>query len=315
MPQQTMNQSRVIDPILSTQARGFRQANLVGTVLFPLAPVPAYGGNVIEFGKEAFRLYNSKRAPGAATKRLDMGYIGRPYAIVPSALEAKVPRELMRDAAQVPGINLATRAVNTVLRALQLEHEVACATLATTLANYPVGNRVTLAGGTRWTQAGSTPVNDVMTGREAIRGNIGMYPNVLLLSARTFRALKTNQDILQRLSTSGTRVVTADLLAEIFEVDRVVIGAATTATGAADTLGDVWGNDAVLAYVAPDGGDLGNNAEEPAYGYTYHIEGMPAVEEPYWDNNARSWIYGVSFDNTPVLAGMAAGYLIKDAGL
>lgn len=314
MPQQTLNQTRVIDPILSNHARGFRQASLVGTVLFPLAPVPAYGGNVIEFGKESFRLYNSKRAPGAATKRLDMGYVGRPYAIVPSALEAKVPREQMRDAAQVPGINLATRAVNTVLRSLQLEHEVACATLATNVANYPSTNRVTLSAGTRWTQAGSTPVNDVMTGREAIRQNIGMYPNVLLLSARANRALATNPDILARLSTSGTRVVTAELLAQIFQVDRVVIGAATVATGAADTLGDVWGNDAVLAYVAPDGGDLGANNEEPAYGYTYHIEGMPSVEEPYWDNNAKSWIYGVSFDNTPVLAGMAAGYLFKEAG-
>lgn len=315
MPQQNLNQNRVIDPILSTQARGFKQANLVGRVLFPLAPVAAYGGQVIEFGKEAFRLYNTKRAPGAATKRLDLGHVGRPYTIVPSALEAKVPYELMRDATQVPGINLASRAVNTVLRAMNLEHEVACATAATTLANYPVSNRITLAGATRWTQAGSTPVDHVMTGREAIRQNIGMYPNVLLLSARTFRALKTNTDILNRLSTSGTRVVTADLLATIFEVDQVVIGAATVATGAADTLGDVWGNDAVLAYVAPDGGDLGANAEEPAFGYTYLIEGMPSVDEPYQDRNARSWIYGVTFDNTPVLAGMAAGYLIKDAGL
>lgn len=314
MSQLNLNQNRVVDPILTTQARGFRQANLVGRILFPLAPVPAYGGQVIEFGKEAFRLYNTKRAPGAATKRLDLGHVGRPYTIVPSALEAKVPRELMKDATQVPGINLAARAVNTVLRALNLEHEVACATAATTLANYPASNRVTLAGATRWTQAGSTPVDNVMIGREAIRQAIGMYPNVLLLSARTFRALKSNQDILSRLATSNTRVVTTELLAQIFEVEQVVIGAATVATGAADTLGDVWGNDAVLAYVAPDGGDLGANAEEPAYGYTYHIEGMPSVEEPYWDQNTRSWIYGVSFDNTPVLAGMAAGYLFKDAG-
>lgn len=314
MPQQNNNQARVIDPILSTHARGYRQGNLVGRALFPLAPVPAYGGQVIEFGKEAFRLYNSKRAPGAATKRLDLGYAGRPYSITPSALEAKVPRELMRDATQVPGIDLATRAVNTVLRSLQLEHEVACATLATTLTNYPTNNRVTLAAGTRWTQSTSTPVADVMAAREAVRSSIGMYPNLLLLSARTFRALKTNTDVINRLSANESKVVTTELLAQIFEVEQVVVGTATVATGSADTLGDVWGNDAVLAYVAPDGGSLGNNAEEPAYGYTYHIEGMPAVEDPYWDANTKSWVYGVSFDNTPVLAGMAAGYLFKDAG-
>ena len=46
----------------------------------------------------------------------------------------------------------------------------------------------------------------------------------------------------------------------------------------------------------------------------FGIEGMPLVEVPYWDNSAKSWIYGVSNDATPVLAGMAAGYLISGAG-
>lgn len=70
----------------------------------------------------------------------------------------------------------------------------------------------------------------------------------------------------------------------------------------------------ILAYVAPDGGDAGANAEEPSYAYTYAIEGMPSVENPYWDENSKSWIYGVSADEQPVLSGMTAGYLIKDAG-
>ncbi|HHA2602409.1 TPA: hypothetical protein ACOEOE_004596, partial [Stenotrophomonas maltophilia] len=62
------------------------------------------------------------------------------------------------------------------------------------------------------------------------------------------------------------------------------------------------------------GADVNANVEEPSYGYGYRIEGMPLVEVPYWDNSAKSWIYGVSNDATPVLAGMAAGYLISGAG-
>jgi len=78
-----------------------------------------------------------------------------------------------------------------------------------------------------------------------------------------------------------------------------------------DAFGDVWGNDVVLAYtnISSD-----PNVEEPSFGYTYAIEGHPLVEQPYWDPNSKSWIYGVSFDNTPVLSGITAGYLIQDAG-
>ena len=54
--------------------------------------------------------------------------------------------------------------------------------------------------------------------------------------------------------------------------------------------------------------------EEPSYGYGYRITGMPLVEKPYWDNNAKSWIYGVSNDCTPVLSGMTAGFLVQGAG-
>ncbi len=67
----------------------------------------------------------------------------------------------------------------------------------------------------------------------------------------------------------------------------------------------------VVAYVSqnPRG-----NAAEPSFGYTYAIDGMPSVESPYYENNAKSWIYGVSNDASPVLSGMTAGYLIQDAG-
>ena len=39
MPQQNPSQARQVDPILSRHARGYRQADHVGSKLFPLAPV------------------------------------------------------------------------------------------------------------------------------------------------------------------------------------------------------------------------------------------------------------------------------------
>lgn len=310
MSQMTPGQARVVDPILSTHALGYRNGNLVARSLFPIGFVAAYGGKITEFGAEAFKLYNSQRAPGTATKRIQFGYQGKPYAIVPSALEAVVPRELMRDASQVPGINLASRAVNTVLRSMNLEHEYNCAQLARTAGNYDTAHKVALTGTSRWTGAASDPSADVAAGKEAVRSSIGVYPNLAVVSAKAFAACQNNAKILDRIKYTSKDSVTAEILARLWGVAKVEVGEATVAD-ASSTLGDVWGNDVILAYtnISSD-----PNVEEPSYGFTYTIEGHPLVEQPYWDASAKSWVYGVSFDNQPVLSGITAGFLIQDAG-
>lgn len=310
--QMTPGQTRVVDPILSDHARGYRQAELVAPSLFPFADVSAYGGKVIEFGKESFKVYNSKRAPGTNTKRVRFGYEGKPYAIIPSALEVPVPRESMRDATAVPGINLATRAVNIALRSQLLEYEVDAAAIATAAANYDNNHKVALTGTDVWTNDASDPAGDIEAGKEAVRSSIGLYPNTLLLSAKAFSACKRNVKLIDRSANTGIRKVTLDLLRQIFEIENIVVGSGVVASDD-NTFGDVWGTSAVLAYVSP-GADVNANIEEPSYGYGYRIDGMPLVEQPYWDNSAKSWIYGVSNDATPVLSGMAAGFLIQGAG-
>ncbi len=310
--QMTPGQTRVVDPILSDHARGYRQAELVAPSLFPFADVSAYGGKVIEFGKESFKVYNSKRAPGTNTKRVRFGYEGKPYAIIPSALEVPVPRESLRDASAVPGINLATRAVNIALRSQLLEYEVDAAAIATAAANYDNNHKVALTGTDVWTNDASDPAGDIEAGKEAVRSSIGLYPNTLLLSAKAFSACKRNVKLIDRSANTGIRKVTLDLLRQIFEIENIVVGSGVVASDD-NTFGDVWGTSAVLAYVSP-GADVNANIEEPSYGYGYRIDGMPLVEQPYWDNSAKSWIYGVSNDATPVLSGMAAGFLIQGAG-
>ncbi len=318
MPQQNLAQTRVVDPILSTMARGYHQRNLIGRALFPFAPVGQYGGKIIQFGKESFRLYSSKRAPGANTKRLTFGHDGVPYSIVPSALEALVPRERMRDASVVPGIDLASRSVSTVLGALHLEHEYSCAQIARNLANYDANHKLTLAGAAKWTSATSTPIKDVMAAREAIRASVGVYPNTMEISATTLAALQSHPDLVGRTSNTSVRTVTLETLRQVFLIPTIVVGEAVVAD-AADAFGDVWGNDTILAYVPESGLDTagesyGGDIDQPSYGYTYVIVGHPMVETPYYDNNPKSWVYGVSFDNTPALTGMVAGFLLQNTG-
>lgn len=314
MTQQTLGQSRLIDPILTTHAQGYVRPGNVGRLLFPAATVAAYGGQVIEFGKESFRRYNTRRAPGSATKRVQFGYAGKAYAIVPNALEAVVPNENRNDAAVVPGLDLASDAVDGVLDVLELGHECESADLARDAAKYDANHKLTLVGADRWTNPTSKPTVDVSNGIEEIRSSIGVRPNLGIIPPSAFAALQFNESILERLKYTSSDSVTLELLARLWNLKQVVVGDAVVATGANDDFGDVWGHDVILAYVAPPTGGNRRNAARPSYGYTYTIAGMPNVRTPYQDENANSWIYQVASDQAPVLSGMTAGFLLKDAG-
>jgi hypothetical protein len=306
----TMNarQVRVVDPVLSTVARGFRPQELVGSILFPRVGVPVSGGTILEFGREEFRQYNLRRAPGGATKRLPMGYGSRPYALVQDAVDVPVPREYARDAQASLGLNLGTIATQKGMRTLMLALEVEQANLARNTASYALGNRVALGAGTRFSDTGVDPMTAMEAGKEAVRAAIGVYPNTICMGARVMSALRRNAAMLDRIKYTQRGVMTEEILAEVFEVERVVVGKGIT-VDQADVATDVWGTDVIMAYTAIGAVD---NAQ-PSFAYTYEMEGHPLVEQPYYDNTHKSWFYPVAYERAPVVVGSTAGYLIQTA--
>lgn len=308
MPQMNTAQIRVIDPVLATIAQGFRHPELVGHALFPRVPVQVSGGQILEFGKESFKLYSARRAPGSATRRIQFGYLGKSFALVQDALEAPVPIEHQRDASRIPGVDLGQRAVNTAMRSLSLTLENDQAQLATAAGSYDSAHKVALTGNDKWSDhTNSDPTAHIETGREAVRASVGIYPNTLVLSAQAFKAVKHHPKIVERFKYTGRDTLSTDLLASLWEIERVVIGRAVVSDDAG-SLSDVWGNNAILAYVPT----ASSGPEDPSYGYTYTMDGHPLVEQPYYDNNTKSWVYPVTYERVPVLSGILSGYLIQN---
>lgn len=314
MPQQSGSQVRVVDPVLSNFARGYGSQELIGTRLMPRVNVRLYAAKALQFGKEHFRLYNTSRAPGTRVARVQLGYSGDPYAIQPRDIEVPVPIEHMTDASNGPGVDLGSQAAFGGQHILDLELESMIATKARNAAAYQSANKIALAGTDQWSDANnSNPGAVINTGREAIRASVGMYPNVAVVPGRVLSALQTNAKILDRTKYSSKDSITAAILAALWDIETVLVGKAITFDDAGNST-DVWGRDVLLAYVppAPPQGQQ-RSMYTPAYGYTYTIEGMPAVFEPYWDNSVRSWVYPMKDDSAPVLTSMQAGYLIQNA--
>ena len=123
-------------------------------------------------------------------------------------------------------------------------------------------------------------------------------------------SLRQHPKVVDRMKYTGRDIATPELLASLFGVERVVVGDSIFSNDAGTAFTDVWGRDVVVAYT-----NLGSIASRgaPSYGYTYQLVGSPIVEEPYFDRNAKSWIYPVTRIEAPVLASASAGYLITNA--
>lgn len=312
MPQMTPAQARVIDPILTTAAQGYQNAEFVGSALFPAVAVQQRGGKIVSFNKEDFRLYATGRTPGANTKRVTFGYSSGSYALEQHALEGVVPFELMEDAARVPGVDLGQAAVRKTQDIIALRLEAAQATLATTAGNYGASNKVTLSGNDQWSDyvdGHSNPITNIDTAIEAIRSQIGKRPNTVVMGAAVWAKLKNHPKVIDRIKYTGRDSATPELVASLFGVQRVLVGDALY-ENAAGTLADVWGKFVVVAYT-----EVGSMADmgRPTFGYTYQLGGYPVVEQAYQDRNAKSWVYPVTDEVAPVIAGAAAGYLIAGA--
>ncbi len=303
--------ARVIDPVLSEVAQGYRNADMVGLNLFPSVPVAQRGGKIISFSKEDFALYDTIRAPGANTKRIQLGYTSGSYSLTQHALEAVAPWELLQEGNAVAKINLASMSVRKVQNIIALRLEKAQADLATTAASYAASNKVTLAGTSQWSDYSGTsnPSKDIETAREAIRAQIGKRGNTVLLSAQAWSKVKQHPAIIDRIKYTGRDSVTVEMLANLWDVDKVVVGDAVY-TDAAGAMVDVWGKFVVVAYT-----NLGSVADlgEPTYGYTYRLDGAPYVEQGYEDRNAKSDVYPVTDEVQPVLTAAISGYLISAA--
>lgn len=304
--------AQVVDPILSTHARGYRNSEFISHLLFPRVTVPNRSMRLLMFGKEAFRMMNTRRAPGADKKRVQYGFASDPISLVQDALEGVVPIEHQEEASSVPGVDLGRGAINMVLNVVDLGLEYDCAQMARNAANYAASNKVTLTTTARWTQSASTPRADIKAAKEVIRRMTGRYPNTLVLGPNGANALTEHASIKEQFKYTSADSITLDMLARALQLKRVVVGEAvylpeTSADTAAAT--DIWGDDAILAYVPDD-----ENYQVPAYGYTYELSGYPQVNRPYFEDRNDSWIYPTKTERRPYIVGADAGFLFTNAG-
>lgn len=251
--------------------------NFIAEKVFPNIPVQKQSDRYFKYERaDWFRDDAEKRAPGTESAGGGFRIDNTPsYFADVWALHKDVDDQI-RANADAP-INMDRDATEYVTQQLMLRREKQWAadyfitgiwtTQKQGVAAAPGANQFL-----QWDDASSTPVEDITTTAIDIAKLTGFKPNTLVLSPYVFNTLKNNADILDRIKYTQRGTVTTDILASLFEVDRVLVAMATSnkaAEGAVDNYDFVVSDKAaLLCYSNPSPSIL-----TPSAGYTFSWTG------------------------------------------
>lgn len=123
----------------------------------------------------------------------------------------------------------------------------------------------------QWDKSGSTPIEDITLAVIAVDELTGYRPNVLVVSPYVLHVLENHTLILDRIKYTERGIVSRDLLASLFGVDKLLVAQATNNTAveaAAPAMSYIFGKHAALFYANPNPSIL-----TPSAGYTFSWNG------------------------------------------
>ncbi len=300
----TLKKKRVVDPVLTNIARGFKNASHVALNLFPVVSVSKEGGKIPEFTKESFKIYNTERAIRAKSNRINPENRTE-IDFVLTEHDLEYPMDYREQDEDVLPLKL--HATNVVTDGISLRLEKLAADIAQDLNTYPTGNKVTLSAGDKFTNTSSNPFTIFEAAKEAIRSKIAQRPGVCILGASAYSALKEHPAILDRIKYTQTAVVTPELLRQLLDFDQLYIGDSVYANDAG-TFQDIWQDNVVIAYVPKT--ESQRSFYEPAFGYTLRKKNNPLIDS-YTEAGKVEIIRNTDLFISKVV-GSDAGYFIKD---
>jgi hypothetical protein len=225
-----------IDTALSSFAMQYRNSEYIATEVLSRRSVSKKSDYYFKFQKGAwFRDEAALRAPGARSRGGGYPLSADAYTCREWAFHDDVPDEVRdnADAPLRPDQDAVMFCLNKVL--LRLERLVAGLTL--TAANWAAGHTQDAEGG--WTAgSGSTFVADMEYGIDYVLSATGYRPNVLVIDHTTYAKLRQDDDLIEKIKYSQKGIVTADLIAAAFDLDRVFIGQAVYSDAEETAAGD-----------------------------------------------------------------------------
>jgi hypothetical protein len=278
-----------IDKVLSNISVGYPNNEFVGENLAPSVPVKKQSDIYYTFGREAWVLEpgSDVRAPGTVANEIPGIKVStQPYFAVEHALQIPVTDEEREnvDSPLAPDRDGTELVTSKIL----LQRELVIRGKVANTANYATGYSAAINGTALWSDyANSNPIGDVKAGRRKIHSGLFLHPNTLILPYQPASVLEDHPDFIERIKYSQAGIVTPELMAALFMIPKVVVpgvGYNSARMGQTETLGYLWADDVIMAYV-PDRPGL----KIPAfmYEFTWAYPGAGVQQVTRWREEQR----------------------------
>ena len=307
-----LDQVRIIDPILTQLAQGYKNADGVATFFAPSVSMNLRAGRTLVFGKEAFAAQSFLRAPGTNIQKIQNEFSTRSFALRQEAISWQIAEEVAAEAKNgAAAIDLRAYAAKDAANRLMQSWEIQTSEKVLDVTQYESGNVLDLATYNSGADQFNSPTSDIEVliddMKEQVRSQIGVYPNKMVLSPDAFNALKRNKrirDFMQR----GI-LVNEKTLAEIFGLDEIRVARRLKLNQATGALENIYNNVALLFYHpsgATDGFSpaLDANYGTPAFAYTYTLAGYPISTPERFNMDRRVFEGDILVERSFELVGM-----------
>lgn len=259
----------VIVPVLCAVAVAYEQANLIADQVVPRVGVDTELFRYLKYALgDAFQAPDTRVGRKSAPNQLTWGATEVADQTNDEGLDSPVPNsdieawERARAAGQhmTGAVDPLARATELVMQCVANRREKRAADLVFNAANYAVGNKVTLAGVTQWSDyTNSDPLAAIM---DALDSCV-MRPNIGTLGRLTASKLRMHPKICKAVYGNNTDAGIVPLrgLADLLELDAIYVGDGrvnTAKPGQPTTLARAWGKHASFTYrdmnASPKGG-------------------------------------------------------------
>ena len=312
-----------VNQLLTNFSIGYHPDGFIAEQAFPVMPVKHENDNFAVWDKgTAFRVDRadgqaSKRADGTRAIGVNFGWTQTAYVAQEYAREVQITDRTRANADDV--FQLEATMTRKAQDLLLLDQELRVAKLLTTTTNYPAANTVTLSGTGQWNNAAfasqSSATQSVIelnmdTGREAIRiATGGKEPNVVILPRPVARVVARDLGVRDQIRYTDPNILVQGMLPATLWGMKVLIPNGvydSSIEGEPSVMTDIWGKNAIIAYVDPTPGINTLTA-----GLIFRAR--PWQVKQWRDESVDATYYRPSVVQTEVAVAFAAAYLISAA--
>lgn len=278
-----------------------------------MPPVPVVKEQAVywKYDNSRFDVPDSLRAPRTSYNRIDWKATRDSYACEEYGLEGEID-DRERDNASAP-LDLEIDTTEIVTDNVLNNREKRIVDLVMSTTN--VTQNQTLSGTSQWsdiTSGVSDPISVAKTARTTIYEASGYRPNKVVIPYLVFEVLKMHPLILERIqfgSPGQPAIVTKQLLANLFEVEEVLVGGVlrrTSADNGTDVIADVWGKDVLFFYSEPR-----PSLKRASFGYQMRNKDLRVFR--YREDKIASDIIRVTEIQAEKIVAAQLAYLVKAA--